>query len=322
MATSNINTAWKTDLYPIVDKVFDFEYRSRMALLRQIVSEEDSTAASYRIEGAGGYGELPAYAGELTGLDQKRGFITVITPTERAGAIDIDYKYAKIDKSGEAKRAGRRAAYSAAMSVYMGVLRMFGSAFNTAVLGGDGKPWAATDHPVASIASDATGTSTVDPEAGTYSNLITEELSVAAITEANIMANRFVTPDGLPFLTDFFSNGILLVSPELEGKAREICGPQAKLSPEQNPDGDTFAANPVYGMKYMVVGGGDVGFTAKQWAVADATLLRDCAKIVYISRPTVLRSELDNPLIARVVPYVDFGVGWSDARPIIFSNPA
>jgi len=322
MAVSNINTAWKTDLYPIVDKVFDFEYRNRMALIRQIISEEDSTSANYRVEGAGGFGELPAYSGSLTTLDQKRGFITMITPTERAGAIDINYKYAKIDKSGEAKRAGRRAAYSASMSVYMGVLRMFGNAFNTSVRGGDGKAWAATDHPVCTTGSSESGGNMVDLDGATFSNLIDKELSVSAITEANVMANRFVTPDGLPFLTDFYSNGILLVSPELEGKAREICGPQAKLSPEQNPEGDLFAANPVYGMRYMVIGGGDVGFTAKQWAVADMTLLRDCAKIVYISRPTVIRSELDNPLIARVVPYVDFGVGWSDARPIIFSNPA
>ena len=72
----------------------------------------------------------------------------------------------------------------------------------------------------------------------------------------------------------------------------------------------------------MVIGGGSVGFQKKQWAIADASLLRECAKIVYITRPTVIRAELDNPLIARIVPYVDFSVGWGDARCIIFSNPA
>ncbi|MBS7314903.1 MAG: hypothetical protein KIG74_00660 [Clostridiaceae bacterium] len=321
MAVTNINNAWKNDLYPLIDKVFDFEYRNRLGALRKIVSEVDSHSAEYRVEGMGGYGELPEYTGELHNMDQRRGFVTVIRPVQKAGAIDIDYKYAKIDKSGEARSAGRRAAYSAAMSVYMGVLRMFGSAFDKSVLGGDGKPWAAADHPIASD-HDEDGVAIADAEAGTYSNLITDELSVAAITKANIMANRFVTPDGLPFLTDYFSNGILLVSPELEGKAREICGPQAKMSPQLNPDSANNAANPVCGMQYMVIGGGDVGFTAKQWAVADASLLRECAKVIYISRPTVIRAALDNPLIARVVPYVDFGVGWTDARPIIFSNPA
>ena len=319
MAVTNINNAWKNDLYPLIDKVFDYEYRNRIGALRKIVSEVDSRSAEYRVEGMGGYGELPEYTGELHNMDQRRGFVTVIRPVQKAGSIDIDYKYAKIDKSGEARSAGRRAAYSAAMSVYMGVLRMFGSAFNAEVLGGDGKPWAATDHPIASD-HDEEGVAIADAEAGTYSNLITEELSVSAITNANIMANRFVTPDALgPRMAD---RGILLVSPELEGKAREICGPQAKMSPQLNPDNANNAANPVCGMQYMVIGGGDVGFTAKQWAVADASLLRECAKVIYISRPTVIRAALDNPLIARVVPYVDFGVGWTDARPIIFSNPA
>jgi len=321
MAVTNINTAWKTDLYPLIDKVFEVEYANRLGALRQLVSEEDSGSASFRLEGIGGFGELPVYNGELTNMDQRRGFITHIVPQERAGSIDIDYKYARTDHSGTARRAGRLAAYSAAMSVYTGVLKMFGSAFDENVLGGDGRPWAATDHPVASYGS-VDDFSLADEDAGTYSNLITDELSVAAITKANTMANRYVTPDGLPFLTDFFSGGILLVSPELEGRAREICGPQAKLSPEQNPDDGGNSANPVWGMRYMVIGGGNVGFTAKQWAVADATLLRECAKIIYITRPTVLRTETDNPLVARIVPYVDFGTGWGDGRCIVFSNPA
>ncbi len=320
MAITNINSAWKDDLYPLIDRVFEIEYKNRLGALRRNVSEDDSRSADYRMEGSGGFGELPVYGGNLTNLDQRRGFISVITPKERAGSIDIDYKYAKTDKSGQARRAGRLAAYSAAMSVYTGVLRMFGAAFSSAAPGGDGKPWAAADHPVASLSSED-GVSAPDPAAGTFSNLIHDELSVAAVTAANVMANRFVTPDGLPFLTDFFANGILLVSPELEGRAREICGPQAKLSPEQDPDGDGNAANPVWGMRYMVLGGGNAGFTARQWAVADAQLLRECAKIIYITRPTVIRAELDNPLIARIVPYVDFGVGFNDARPIIFSNP-
>ena len=65
-------------------------------------------------------------------------------------------------------------------------------------MGGDGKPWAAADHPIASD-HDEDGVAVADTDAGTYANLITDELSVAAITKANIMANRFVTPDGLPF---------------------------------------------------------------------------------------------------------------------------
>ena len=118
------------------------------------------------------------------------------------------------------------------------------------------------------------------------------------------------------FMCDFSNNGILLVSPELEPKAKIICGENAKLLPESTENG----ANPVAGLKYVVVGGGNDGFGPTQWAIADRNLLPDIAKIVFVERPTVLETNLDNPLIARYVPYCDFSVGWGDARPIIFSS--
>ena len=42
--------------------------------------------------------------------------------------------------------------------------------------------------------------------------------------------------------------------------------------------------------------------------------------MVYNNRPEVLQAELDNPLIDRYVGYIDYAVGWGDARPIVFSN--
>jgi hypothetical protein len=323
MPNANINTAWKNDLYPLVKKSFDYEYNNRLNKFLQIVSEEDINSVDYRVAGTGGFGELAKYDGtQLTAMNQKRGFVTIMTPDEFSGSIDLTYKYAKIDKSGEAKKVGTRAGYSASMTVYMALLRMFGRAFDATFVGGDGKSWAAIDHPNASK-SDAGGKSVVDPDSGTFSNLITKTLSVSAITEAQTLANKFVTPDGLPFLCDFSDGGILLVSQDLEPKAIEICGKDAKMSPEKLPESAENGANPVYGLKYMVVGGGaNVGFAPKQWAIADRRLLQEAAKLVYITRPTVMRTELDNPLIDRYVPYVDFSTGWAESRCIIFSNPA
>ncbi len=320
MPISNVNTAWKNDLYPLIEQTFDYQYENFMNIIKQVASEEDNKSIDYRLEGLGGYGELPSYDGsQLMGMNQKRGFVPIIGPQEKAGAIDLQRRYANVDKSGEAKKAGTRAAYSVAMTVYLGALRMFGRAFNAAYLGGDGKPWAAIDHPVASK-GDANGSSTVDPDSGTFSNYITDKLSVSAITRAQTAANRFVTPDGLPFKCDMSGNGLLLVSPELEPKAKEICGPDRKLIPEKLPESAENGANPVYGLQYIVIGGGSDGFQASQWAICDKTLVPQVAKIVYVERPTVLRADLDNPLIARLVPYVDFGVGFGDARPIIFSD--
>lgn len=157
-----------------------------------------------------------------------------------------------------------------------------------------------------------------DPESGTFSNLINRALSVESITAAQSLAGRFVTPDGLPYLSDM---DLLLVSPELEAAAKKICGDNGKLRPTRNPDDDGNAANPVADLQYMVIGGGADGFTAKQWAICDKTRMKQIFKLIYITRPKVMNHDLDNPLTDAYTGYVDFGVGWGDARPIIFSNP-
>ncbi len=300
---------WHNDLYPLVKKRFDLRYAKRLNVINRVCDVVCQDDVDYRMEGIGGYGALPVYDGTtVASADTKRGFITTITPKEHALKVTTSYKKAKLDYSGEAKSIGGRLADSAYMTVLNEFYSLFGGAFKN--VGADGVAWASENHPVST-----------DKDAGTFSNLMTSNLSVAAITEAQSRASRFVTPDGLPFACDF---DLLLVSPELEAKAKEICGPNSRLCPENNPDEGAAenAANPVYGMKYMVVGGGNNGFTGKQWAVADSLMLSEALKLVYITKPTVLVSPQDNPLITDYIGYVDFAFGFGDARPIIFSNPA
>lgn len=312
-----INTQWKTDNYKFVGKAFDFSYANRMNKLAPIVGSVNAKSADYEIAGAGGYGELSRYDG--TNLNQgqmRRGFKTIITPQEYSKSIQVGYKQAKIDKMGECRKVGKRLGDSAAMTVYLHILRQFARAFDATQLGGDQKPWAAEDHPVASLGSSGR-LYVPDPEAGTFSNILNKSFSVSAITEAQTMANRFVTPDGLPFLCEMDT---VLISPELEEKAKKMFGPDSRLMPKQDPENDTNAANPVYGMKYIVVGGGNDGFVGDQWAVCDRRLMQDLFNIVYITKPEVMQTELDNPLIDMYTAYVDFGVGWGDARQIIFGR--
>jgi len=305
-------TAWKTDNYKFVGKSFDFAYADRMNKLAAIMGEKNTNSIDYELEGAGGYGELGQYDG--TNLNQgkmNRGFKTIVTPDEFSKSIPVGYKQAKVDKHGECRKVGTRLGSAAAMTVYLHALRTLGGAFNGSILGGDGKAWAATDHPVASKGSTGR-TFTPDPEAGTYSNLMTSALSVSAITDAQTKANRFITPDGMPFLCEMDT---LLVSPELEATAKKICGDNAKLYPDQ-----TDHVNPVSDLKYIVIGGGNDGFSAKQWAICDRKLMKEIFNIVYITRPMVIQSEQDNPLIDMYTAYCDFGIGWGDARQIIFSQ--
>ena len=296
---------WQNDLYPLVKKRFDMRYAKRLDAISEVCDVVCQDDIDYRIEGIGGYGEMPLYDGTtVMNADTKRTFITTITPKEHALKVTSTFKKAKLDYSGESQKIGTRLADSAYMTVLNEFYRLFGSAFTN--VGADGVAWASDKHPVSKDSKE------------TFSNLMHENLSVASITKAQTMASRFVTPDGLPFACNF---DLLLVSPELEAKAKEICGPNSRLIPENNPDTDNNAANPVYGMKYLVVGGGNAGFTGKQWAVADSLMLSEVLKLVYITKPTVLVSPQDNPLVTDYIGYVDFAFGFGDARPIIFSNP-
>lgn len=314
-----ITNAWKTDNYKFVGKAFEFAYANRVNKLLGVMGKTTTRSVDYELTGSGGYGEMPIYDGtNLNVVQAKRGFKTIITPVEYSASVPVGYAQAKVDRSGECRKVGTKLGQDAAMTVYVNALRMFGNAFDANHLGGDGKPWAATDHPVASKGSEGRKF-IVDPDAGTYSNLITTALSVNAITAAQSAANRFVTPDGLPFLCDF---NMLLVSPELEADAKKICGDFGKWRPKQNPADDTNAANPVPDLQYMVIGGGAFGFTKKQWAICDANLMREMVKIVYITEPECIQNQLDNPLVDMYTGYVHFGCGWGDARPIIFSNPS
>ena len=299
---------WPQDLYPLVKQRFDLRYADRMDIISKLCEVITQDAVDYRFEGVGGYGEIPVYDGaNIAEADQKRAFITTVTPKEHALKVTMSYKKTKIDQSRESEKVGTRLADSAYMTVLNEFYRLFGSAFTT--LGADGKPWASDAHRVNSESDE------------TFSNVLHSALSVSAITSAQTKASGFVTPDGLPFAGNF---DLLLVSPELEPKAKEICGPNSRLIPEKNPDGDApeNAANPVYGMKYMVVGGGGIGLSGKNWALADSMLLPEILKLVYITEPTVLVSNQSNPLLTDYIGYVDFGFGFGDARPILFSNPA
>ena len=301
---------WTSDNYAFVGKAFDFAYADRLNKLSPVVGEVNAKSIDYELTGSGGYGEAPRYDGEnLNEGSLKRGFKTVITPVEYTLSIPVGYK-----------KVGTKLGDSMALTVYLHVLRMFANAWNTDGKhnGGDGVSWANAAHPVASRGSSGR-TFVADTDAGTYSNISTDAFSVSAITAAQARANRFLTPDGMPFLCDFDT---VLIAPELEEKAKKMFGENARLMPAADPDSAYNAANPVYGMRYIVMGGGADGFTSKQWAVCDRRLMKELVNIVYNTRPTVMQSPQDNPLKDLYTAYADFGVGWGDARQIIFGNPS
>ena len=213
--------SWSEDMYPLVKKAFETRYASRMSAIGKVCGIVTQDAPTYTLPGLGGYGELSTYNGTLSRATSDNIFKKTITPAERALSVPVQFKDANIDVVTLANRTGIRLADSAFMTVLNEFYKVFGNAYSSAQ-GADNKPWAATNHPV----SSATGS-------GTYSNLTTAALSVSSITEAIAAASNFVTADGMPFVGDF---DMLFVSPELEERARKICGKDAAVSPLLDPE--------------------------------------------------------------------------------------
>jgi hypothetical protein len=291
---------WRDAMYPLVSKWFDEDYAKNTNIIEQVIDVDDMDRYEKKNAGAGGVGEIPDYDGtNLTELARKKGFIASYIGQEKAGIYRVGFKAAKFDMSGEAKKAGQVLSNGLYMTVLMNFYRMFGNGFNPGFVGPDSKSLFATDHPLNST------------DAATFSNKGTSAFSIPAITTTQTAARRFETYDGLPFQCKY---DLILVSPELEPKAREFFGSDAKLIPESAENG----ANPVRDMKYFVID----GFNAKQWAAGDSRLLKMYMHLYYGTRPKVSDQKGANPLIAEYIPYTDFVLGWDDPRIIYGHDPS
>lgn len=291
---------WRDNLFPIVKKWFDDRYDKRTGLIPSVIGVEGTDRYSFDEYGVGGFGEVPKYDGSnIDELTRAKGFKTTYTTEEYAGKCNVAFKAAKFDLSGQAKKAGKFMADALAMTQLMDYYRLFANGFNSTYVGGDAKSLFATDHPLNDDTSD------------TYSNSGTTVFSISAITATQTAAMRFKTYDGLPFAIDM---NFLMVSPELEPLCRQYFGKEAK----HLPGGDYNDANPVYETRYTV----NKLFTAKQWCIGDALMMKDYIKLVNGTAPMVIPQKSSNPLIQEFIGYMDYTMGWSEPKVIFGHNPA
>ncbi len=310
---------WTSDNYAFVGKAFDFAYADRLNKLSPVVGEVNAKSIDYELTGSGGYGEAPRYDGEnLNEGSLKRGFKTVITPVSTRSPSPSATKEAKVDKMGETKKVGTKLGDSMALTVYLHVLRMFANAWNTDGKhnGGDGVSWANAAHPVASRGSSGR-TFVADTDAGTYSNISTDAFSVSAITAAQARANRFhARRYAVPVR--------LLTRCSLRRSLKEkakMFGENARLMPAADPE-RLQRREPVYGMRYIVMGGGADGFYEQAVGGVRSPTDEGACEHRHNTRPTVMQSPQDNPLKDLYTAYADFGVGWGDAKTDHFGNPS
>ena len=317
----NVATAWKTDNYKFVGKEFDYSYVDFLSKqgIMSLIGSELTNSIDYEITGMDGYGELQPYDGtNLVHGTPKRGFKTIITPKEFNLTRDLGMKQVKVDRTGQSNKTGKYLGRSAAITRYLYALRMIARAYDSNYVGGDGKKWAATDHPIASKYSEGRGY-IADADAGTFSNLFTGKLGTKTIDDMRRAGRDYVAPTGLPMA---LKHDMLLVSSKLEAQAASLLGRGRQYRPMKDPESAENAASTISDMQWMVVGDGKDGLQGEQFAICDSTMLKEVALVVDITPPKVMETELDNPLIQRFVAYADFGYGFGDARPIIFSTGA
>ena len=63
---------WHNDLYPLVKKRFDLRYAKRLNVINRVCDVICQDDVDYRIEGVGGYGEMPVYNGSWQRRNQRR----------------------------------------------------------------------------------------------------------------------------------------------------------------------------------------------------------------------------------------------------------
>ena len=93
---------WHNDLYPLVKKRFDLRYAKRLNVINRVCDVICQDDVDYRIEGVGGYGEMPVYDG--TNVMQRRSETHVYHDSDSQGARDKGYLFLQ---EGKARLFGR-----------------------------------------------------------------------------------------------------------------------------------------------------------------------------------------------------------------------
>jgi hypothetical protein len=152
----------------------------------------------------------------------------------------------------------------------------------------------------------------VNPDVSdTYDNLITLELTIAALTTAEKMMARWKTYDNMDLA---INPNLLLVSPELAPTCRQLFSDRAELL----PGGANNDANPFYETRWKVV----KGFGAKQWAYVDPTLMKEYISLLDTTKPMTIRQKNSNPLIDEYIGYMDSAIGAWEVKFGIGSSAA
>ena len=204
-----IRENWAELLEPGLRRIFDRHLGRKRDYLRTIYNVESSTKAVERTLGIGGLGlmeEWTATGNKVAYEDFNKGFVATFIHKKFSKGLAIERELVEDDQYGEIRKRVRALADVVYYTRQVHAAQPFNQAFG-GLLGPDGKPLCAPDHPVAPGSNN------------TYSNVTDAPLSADAVEAARTAMKSWTDDKGnlLPVEPD-----TLIVPPALRKKALVI----------------------------------------------------------------------------------------------------
>jgi len=296
-----ISEEWANLLEPGLRSIFmstlgDLAASSRIPLLFGISA---STKAQEHDLSVGGFGTWNEYEGAIEYDDNEEGFKTTYTHVEYVRGFKVERKLVDDDQYNIINARPRGLAIAAVRTREQHAASVFNNAFSTSYTGGDSQPLCeSAGHPYS------------PDNSSTQTNEGSTALSYDAVVSTR-EAMRAYTDDRGELVP--INPTLILVPPELENTAHEICNTM-RGGNSQQPNMADYAASLVQdrGINYLVW---DYLTDANNWFLIDVALARiylrwfNRAAVEFAVDPTS-----DFTLEARFRGYMRYSYGWSDWR--------
>lgn len=304
-----ISEQWAELLEPGLRSIFQIQAEALAAqsLIPMLFNSIGSSKASEYFLGMGGFGNWPEYDGAIEYDDPEQGYKTTLTHKEYVEGFKVRRSLVDDDQYNVISARPRGLALAAMRTREEHAASVFNNAFSTSYQGGDGKPLCeSAGHPYS------------PSNASTQTNEGTTALSYDGVVSIRESMRAYLDDRGklVPINPD-----LILVPPELENTANEICETMRGPSTQQ-PNTADYVASLVQarGIHYLVW---DYLTDANAWFLIDSQLAK--IHLLWIDRSPLefaMDPTSDFRLEARYRGYMRYSYGWSDWRWVYGNNPS
>ena len=301
-----VSEQWAELLEPGLREIFTTTYGALAAasVIPQIFNVMGSTKASEYFLASGGFSNWQEFQDNIEYEDHGQGWKTTLTHKEYVRGFLVRRALLDDDQYNAISERPEGLALSAYRTREDHAASVFNNAFSTSYQGADAKPLCEDTHPASP--NNATN----------QDNEGTTALSYDAVVDTRALMRAYKDDRGelIPI-----NPNLILVPPELEGNANEICTTMRGANTQQ-PNTAEYAASLVQarGIGYLVW---DYLTDANNWFLLDVALAKrhlrwiDRNDLEFAFDPTSSYN-----LVARYRGYMRYSYGWSDWRFVYGHN--